>query len=184
MSNAKLYQIIPSEICLSCDVCCRFLESDSPLAPIFTKDEKQSLLSQGKDATLFRDREDGISSQILLRSYKDYYICPFFETETNKCSIYANRPLDCQLYPFALMYNEDRSGVVLGVDMLCPYSEAYFESEVFQQHLQSIIDYIETDEVKEIIATHWSLIGTYQDTVKVFHTLNKDILYGTTPINP
>ena len=172
MSNSKLYQIIPSEVCFSCDVCCRFLESGSPLAPIFTKDEKQHLLLQGTDSSLFRSREDGISSQIVLMPHENYYICPFFETETSKCSIYANRPLDCQLYPFVLMSNEDRSGVVLGVDLLCPYSEKYFETETFQQHLQSIINYIETDEVKDIIATHWSLIGAYQDTVKVFYTLN------------
>ncbi len=183
MSNAKLYQIIPSEICFSCDVCCRFLDSDSPLAPIFTKDEKQHLLSQGTDASLFRYREDGISSQIKLKPYEDYYICPFFETETNKCSIYAYRPLDCQLYPFALMYNEDRSSVVLGVDMLCPYSEKYFETDAFQQHLQSVIDFIETDEVKQIIGTHWSLIGTYQDTVKVFYTLSQDLSHATSPFS-
>ena len=166
MSNSKLYQIIPSEVCFFCDVCCRFLESGSPLAPIFTKDEKQHLLLQGTDSSLFRSREDGISSQIVLMPHENYYICPFFETETSKCSIYANRPLDCQLYPFVLMSNEDKSGIVLGVDLLCPYSEKYFETETFQQHLQSIINYIETDEVKDIIATHWSLIGAYQDTVK------------------
>lgn len=183
MSNAKLYQIIPSEVCFSCDVCCRFLDSDSPLAPIFTKDEKQRLLSQEAEATLFRQREDGLSSQTALKPHEDYFICPFFETETNECSIYTNRPLDCQLYPFALMYNADQSSVVLGVDMLCPYSEKYFETEVFQQHLQLIIDYIETDEMKEIIETHWSLIGAYQDTVKVFHTLSQDLIYATPPFN-
>ena len=149
-----------------------FLEVDSPLAPIFTNDEKEYLISLLTDSSIFRLREDGKSSQIKLRPYKDYYICPFFDIETSKCTIYANRPLDCQLYPFALMYNADRSCVVLGVDMLCPYSEKYFETAEFQQHLQKVIDYIETDEVKEIIATHWSLIGRYQDTVKIFHTLN------------
>lgn len=172
MSNAKLVQIIPSDVCFSCDVCCRFLESDSPLAPIFTKDEKRHLLSRGTDSSLFRLREDGLSSQIALRPHENYYICPFFEVESSKCSIYGNRPLDCQLYPFSLMYNEDRSGIVLGVDMLCPYSDRYFETYLFQQHLKSIIDYIETEDVKEIIAAHKSLIGAYQDTVKVFHTLN------------
>lgn len=172
MENEKLYQIIPSEVCFSCDVCCRFLDEDSPLAPIFTNDEKEYLISQWTDSSLFHLREDGKSSQIKLRPYKDYYICPFFDTKTSKCTIYANRPLDCQLYPFALMFNADRSCVVLGVDRLCPYSEKYFDTEEFQQHLQHVIDYIETDAVKEIIATHWSLIGRYQDTVKVFHTLN------------
>lgn len=178
MLNEKLYQIIPSEVCFSCDVCCRFLEEDSPLAPIFTSDEKEYLISQGADLSVFRSREDEKSSQIKLIPSKDYYICPFFETETNKCSIYANRPLDCQLYPFVLMSNKDKSCVQLGIDMLCPYSEKYFETDVFQHHLQSIIDYIETDDVMDIITTHPCLIGAYQDTVKVFHSLNQDLHYA------
>ena len=179
MSSESLYQIVPSEECYSCDVCCRFLEEDSPLAPIFTSEEQAHLNSHGVDLSLFESQEDGKSSQVNLKPYQDYFICPFFETETSKCSIYTYRPLDCQLYPFAIMYNEDKSRVLLGVDMLCPYSEAYFETDVFQNHLQSIIDYVESDDVRKIIETHWSLIGEHQDTVRVFHTISQDGLYGS-----
>ena len=179
MSTSKLYQIIPSEVCFSCDVCCRFLESDSPLAPIFTENEKQHAISQGVDSALFQSQADGRSAQVKLKPHKDFYICPFFEPETSRCTIYANRPLDCQLYPFALMFNEDRSSVVLGVDMLCPYSEAHLETKVFQQHLRYVIDYVESEAVSEQIAANWSLIGDYQDTVKVFHTFNQNLTHAT-----
>ena len=57
--------------------------------------------------------------------------------------------------------------------MLCPFSEAHLETETFQQHIQYIIDYVESDAVKEQIAKNWSLIGDFQETVKVFHTLNQ-----------
>ncbi len=184
MSRPKLYQIIPSEVCFSCDVCCRFLESDSPLAPIFTEAEKRHAISQGVDPTLFQPQADGKSSQIELKSYKDFYICPFFEPETNRCTIYVNRPLDCQLYPFALMFNEDRTRIVLGVDMLCPFSEAHFETETFQHHLQYVIDYVESEVVREQIAANWSLIGDYQETVKVFRTLNQKLTHAIAPPNP
>ena len=173
MSNQQLYQIIPSEVCFSCDVCCRFLEVDSPLAPIFTENEKQQAISQGVDPILFQPQADETSSQIKLKPHQDFYICPFFEPETSRCTIYKIRPLDCQLYPFALMFNVDGSSVVLGVDMLCPFSEAHLETETFQQHIQYIIDYVESDAVKEQIAKNWSLIGDFQETVKVFHTLNQ-----------
>lgn len=184
MSTPKLYQIIPSEICFSCDVCCRFLESDSPLAPIFTEAEKQQVISQGADPTLFQPQADGRSAQIKLKPHKDFYICPFFESETSRCTIYANRPLDCQLYPFALMFNKDRSSVVLGVDLICPFSEAHLETEVFQQHIRHVIDYVESKVVMEQIATNWSLIGEYQETVKVFHTLNQKVTHAITSPNP
>ena len=184
MSTSKLYQIIPSEVCFSCDVCCRFLEADSPLAPIFTETEKQHVIFQGADPILFQPQADGKSSQIKLKLHKDFYICPFFEPETSRCSIYANRPFDCQLYPFTLMFNEDRNSVVLGVDMLCPFGEAHLETEAFQQHLQHVISYVESETVMEQIAANWSLIGEYQETVKVFHTLNQKLTHATPTINP
>ncbi len=175
MTNTKLYQIIPSEVCFSCDVCCRFLDKNSPLAPIFTDIEKNRIISQGSDPTLFQLQEDGNSSQIKLKPHNDFYICPFFEPETSRCTIYEYRPFDCQLYPFSLMYNQDRTNIVLGLDMLCPFGETHFETDTFKRYIQHVIDFVESDLVKEQICTNWSLIGEYQNTVKVFHTLDYDL---------
>lgn len=166
-----LYQIIPSKVCFSCDVCCRFLEADSPLAPIFTETERQKAVAHGADPALFRLQVDGSSAQIQLKRHTDFYICPFFEPETSHCTIYPMRPLDCQLYPFALMFSEDGSAVVLGVDTLCPFGEEHLESEAFQQHIRDVIDYVESEAVTARIIANWSLIGDYQDTVKIVHTL-------------
>lgn len=172
-ANPKLHQIIPTEVCFSCDVCCRFLEADSPLAPIFTEAERQQAIAHGAAPGLFRPWADGESSQIQLKPDKDFYICPFFEPETSHCTIYPIRPLDCQLYPFALMFNADRSEVVLGVDTLCPFGAAQLETEAFQQHIRHVIDYVESEKVTAQIATNWSLIGDYQDTVKIVHTFGR-----------
>lgn len=174
--DPKLQQIIPSEVCFSCDVCCRFLAVDSPLAPIFTEPEKVRVVAAGADSTLFRRQADGQSTQIQLKPYKDFYICPFFEPETSRCSIYPIRPLDCQLYPFAIMFSEDGNAVVLGVDTLCPFGEEHFETETFQQHIRDVIAYVESEAVAEQIVTNWSLIGDYQDTVIIVHTLGRSDL--------
>ena len=170
---ATLYQIIPSEICFSCDVCCRFLEVDSPLAPIFTETERQKAIADGADPALFRLQADGSSAQIQLKPHNDFYICPFFEPATSRCTIYPIRPFDCQLYPFALMFSEDGSEVVLGVDTLCPFGEENLETEAFQQHIHDVIDYVESEAVTAQITENWSLIGDYQDTVKIIHTLTQ-----------
>ena len=172
-ANPILYQIIPSEVCFSCDVCCRFLEADSPLAPIFTETERQKAVAHGINPTLFRPQADGKSAQIQLKPHDDFYICPFFEPETSHCTIYPMRPLDCQLYPFALMFSEDGSEVVLGVDTLCPFGEAHLETEGFQRHIQDVIDFVESEAVTAQIIANWSLIGDYQDTVKIVHTLTQ-----------
>ena len=171
LARPILSQIIPSAICFSCDVCCRFLEGDSPLAPIFTETEKARAVAQGADPKLFLPQADGASAQIQLKHHNDFYICPFFDPETSHCTIYPIRPLDCQLYPFALMFSKDRREVVLGVDTLCPFSEKYLETEAFQRHIRDVIDYVESGAVTAQIAAHWSLIGDYQETVIIVHTL-------------
>ena len=171
--HTTLYQIIPSEVCFSCDVCCRFLEADSPLAPIFTEKEKEKVIKHGADPSRFRPQADRRSAQIQLKPHNDFYICPFFEPETSRCTIYPIRPLDCQLYPFALMFSEDGSEVVLGVDMLCPFGEEHLKTETFQRHIRDVIAYVESETVTKQIAANWSLIGDYQDTVIIVHTLNQ-----------
>lgn len=174
----QLHQIIPNEVCFACDVCCRFLEADSPLAPIFTESERERLLSHGADGVQFRPQADRKSAQVVLEASRlenaqTGYICPFFDEETSHCTIYPIRPLDCQLYPFALMFNEDRSHVVLGVDMLCPFGEAQLETEAFQRHIRHVTAYVESEAVLSQIAENWSLIGDYQDTVRIVNTLDK-----------
>ena len=166
-----LYQIIPSKVCFSCDVCCRFLEIDSPLAPIFTETEKARVVAARADPALFHPQADGKSTQIHLKPHDDFYICPFFEPETSRCTIYPIRPLDCQLYPFAIMFSEDGNKVVLGVDTLCPFGEEHLKTETFQQHIRDVIDYVESETVTEQITANWSLIGDYQKTVIIVHTL-------------
>ena len=172
-ARSILHQIIPSEVCFSCDVCCRFLEADSPLAPIFTENEKARVVAEGADPSLFRPQADGKSAQIQLKPHNDFYICPFFEPETSHCTIYPIRPLDCQLYPFALMFSEDRIKVVLGVDTLCPFGEEHLKTEAFQRHIREVIAYVESAEITAQLRANWSLIGDYQDTVIVVHTLTQ-----------
>ena len=169
----QLEQVVPSEVCLSCDVCCRFLEQDSFLAPIFTQNEMDKAVASGVDENLFRPTADGKSAQIRLIPDRDMYICPFFNPETSKCTIYPIRPLDCQIYPFALMYNQEQTQVVLGVDMICPYSETEIQTEVFQHYIDYMADFVESDPVVEAVAANWQLIGPYQDTVIIVRVLAK-----------
>ena len=169
----RLEQIVPSKVCFSCDVCCRFLEQDSFLAPIFTKTEMEKAIGAEVEAHLFRPTADGKSVQIKLIPHGDMYICPCFNPDTGECKIYPIRPLDCQIYPFALMYNQDRTQVVLGVDMICPYGEAEIQTEAFQRYINYMVDYLESDSVVGTLAENWQLIGPYQDTVLIVYTLEK-----------
>lgn len=169
----QLEQIVPSKVCFSCDVCCRFLEQDSFLAPIFTQVEMEKAVENGVAANFFRATADGKSAQIKLIPNGDMYICPCFNPETSECTIYPIRPLDCQIYPFALMYDREHTQVVLGVDMICPYSEAEIQTETFQNYIDYMADYLESDSVVETVAANWQLIGPYQETVIIVRRLEK-----------
>lgn len=169
----QLEQIIPSKICFSCDVCCRFLDQDSFLAPIFTQVEMEQAIAGGVDGNLFRSTTDGKSAQIKLIPNGDIYICPCFNPETSECTIYPIRPLDCQIYPFALMSSQDQTQVVLGVDMICPYGEEEIQTEAFQRYIDYMADYLESDPVVETVAANWHLISSYQETVVIVRTLEK-----------
>ncbi len=168
-----LKQIVPSKVCLSCDVCCRFLEHDSPLAPIFTDAEMERVVANEVDVNLFRPTSDGQSAQIQLIPHGDMYICPCFNPETSECTIYTIRPLDCQIYPFVMMYDQDHAQVVLGVDMICPFAETEIQIEATQGYVDHMANYLESDSVVEIIAANWFLISAYQETVVIVRTLEK-----------
>src|SRR5438445_13763388 len=43
-------QIVPSRVCYTCDVCCRFPERDSPLRLYFTREEMQAAITRGASA--------------------------------------------------------------------------------------------------------------------------------------
>ena len=60
---------------------------------------------------------------------------------------------------------------MLGVDTLCPFGEVHFKTEAFQQHIRYVIDYVESESVTAQIIANWSVIGDYQDTVEIVHTL-------------
>ena len=169
----QIEQIVPSKVCFSCDVCCRFLDQDSFLAPIFTEAEMGNAIENGVAGHRFRTTADGKSAQVTLIPHGHMYICPFFNSETSECTIYPIRPLDCQIYPFALMYNQDRTQVVLGIDMICPYGEAEAQTEAFQHYSGYMVDYLESDSVVETVSTNWQLIGPYQDTVVIVRTLEQ-----------
>ena len=71
------------------------------------------------------------------------------------------------------MYNEDETEIVLGVDTLCPFAEAEFETESFQQYVDYVVAYVESELTIEVITNNWALVGPYQKTVTIVAVLRK-----------
>src|ERR1035441_2067454 len=101
----QLPQLIPSEICLECPVCCRFPEKQAALSPFFFPDERshaELLKSEGS----FREAAPGHASKAQLVACGHGFACSFFNPEDHTCRIYGARPLDCSMYPAVIMHSE------------------------------------------------------------------------------
>jgi len=164
-----LPQMVPGAVCAQCDVCCRFPESDSFLRPYFTRDEIREAVSLSLSPALF---DDPAGSQIAL--VKDPagegYHCPAFDLHTARCGIYQQRPLDCQLYPLALMWNEAGDQVVLGWDTKCPFMREARSSEI-RVHQERVQHLLRGESALRVLEAHPRLIGRFQEDVVVLAPL-------------
>lgn len=169
-----LPQLVPSRVCLSCEVCCRFPEADSFLRPYFTAEEIGRAVAAGVEASYFSDR-NGCQISVVPNPHGEGYHCPAFDPATSHCRIYDVRPLDCQIYPLAVMWNTDHSRVVLGWDTKCPFMRDHGETGSgpadIQAHADSIAALVERDDSLERFATNPPLIGRFQEDVVILRPL-------------
>jgi len=168
--DASLPQLVPSKRCLSCDVCCRFPEKDSLLAPYFTAEEIQKAIARGVSAERFSN-PDGCNITLIPHPQGDGYICPAFDPTTNGCRIYEDRPLDCQLYPLALMWDASKTTVLLGYDRKCPFiAETLFDNEPWE-YSRTMASQLESGETIKTLRLHPGLIGSFQEDVMILQSL-------------
>jgi Fe-S-cluster containining protein len=164
-----LPQLVPSRTCLQCDVCCRFPDPDSALRPYFTEHEITRALAGGVEKTAFPNRR---GSQVILvpEPHGDGYLCPAFDAATSTCRIYEQRPLDCQLYPLALMWDEPHDQVLLGWDTKCPFMREEIPREI-QRHGDRVMTLLDQPDIRDQVVAHPRLIGRFQEDVVVLARL-------------
>lgn len=164
-----LPQLVPSRTCLQCDVCCRFPDPDSALRPYFTESEITQALAGGVEGTAFPNRR---GSQVILvpDPHGDGYFCPAFDAATSTCHIYEQRPLDCQLYPLALMWDEAHDQVLLGWDTKCPFMREEIPREI-QRHADRVMALLDQPDIRDHVVAHPRLIGRFQEDVVVLALL-------------
>lgn len=165
----SLPQLVPSRVCLSCDVCCRFPEPDSFLRPYFTADEIRRAVARGVDLTHFPDPH-GCQVNVVPNPVGDGYLCPAFDPATSHCRIYEMRPLDCQIYPLAVMWNADRSQVVLGWDSTCPFMRDTVPSDI-KTYADRVAGLLEREDTLEVFTKNPRLIGRFQKDVAILWPL-------------
>jgi Fe-S-cluster containining protein len=169
--------IVPSELCLRCDICCRFPDADSPLAPFFTEGEVKNALAAGLPPGSFNGEHAGrirlipFPGEVESPGHNGGCVCPSFDPLTQRCAIYEVRPLDCQLYPFALMRNVNDTDAVLGVDTKCPFVQDPRNRLVIESFSRRLNELLKSAPYQEIFRKFPELIGPFQEDVTVLFQL-------------
>jgi Fe-S-cluster containining protein len=163
-------QIVPSAVCAVCDVCCRFPEADSPLRPYFTREEIRRALARGIAPDAFPDHA---GSKVRVIRHGEGHMCPAFEPSTGCCGIYDHRPLDCRLYPVAVMWDADHIAVVMGWDSKCPFIRDNLDSAESQAYVERTAALLESEGTARIFLENPQLIGAFQDDVIVLRRLER-----------
>lgn len=184
----RVPQIVPSQVCLNCDVCCRFPEQDSSFRPFFTEFEIHQAKALGIDASNFSDSA-GSQIEAVPNPFGEGYLCPAFDPETSHCRIYDVRPVDCQIYPFVMMWDKGRRVVHLGWDTKCPFLSDQSSSaekntinptfaprsrtlpENLDPFTQTMAERIESSEMIKILSATPQLVMEYQEDVVVLQAL-------------
>ncbi|HOW35431.1 MAG TPA: YkgJ family cysteine cluster protein [Candidatus Omnitrophota bacterium] len=172
INNIK--QFLSSEICLSCDGCCRFQESDSSWRPKITADDiTQTGKSKSPSAVYPKNAiaVDGRLKTVLDKAHT-CYLCCFFMPETNACRIYEFRPFECRLYPFLLTKKDGKD--MIAVHLYCPFVRKTKDSPEFNRYVGYLKDLFSRKEVIVFIKKNPSLIGNesnYQDELEHLFTI-------------
>lgn len=168
-SPKTLPQLVPESVCFRCDVCCRFPEAESFLRPYFTAQEIAAAVAHGLPPESFPD-QSGSQVDLVRSPLGEGYICPAFDPTSGRCGIYEARPLDCQLYPLALMWDAAHEEVVLGWDAKCPFMHEAVPGAVVA-HAERVADLLAAEALIETLAANPRLIGRFQDDVVVVKPL-------------
>jgi len=155
-------QIVPQEVCLKCQGCCRFSEQDSVWLPHLLGEEMQELLKKNFPPSLI-SQDKNIRS--LPNPTQNNFICSFLQPKDNKCKIYAFRPFECRLYPFLINRKGDK--VFLALDSRCPFVKENLESQEFKEYIRYLTAFFNSPHAIAILKNNPKIIQIYEDVLNL-----------------
>lgn len=156
-----LKQFVPSDVCLSCEGCCRFHEEKSSWRPKITQEEvglaaKCGLCGPQLEQNI--DDEVGFLRTVFSSSLNQF-ICSFFSDETKSCKIYLYRPFECQLYPFLLIKKQGK--IFLGVHGNCPYVQVKQSAQEWKGHVEYLKKFFSKKKMADFLKRNPALFADY-----------------------
>ncbi len=153
-------QIVPESVCLACKICCRFPDTEGVQTPTWSHEEAKRAKSQGPQGASWLEEIPGSPSlRPRLQSCGSGFKCPAFHPESNRCSIYEVRPLDCRLYPFVLTQDPSGEKLFLAMDLKCPYLQAHADSQEVSEYAHALVRHLEDPLGLEYLRANPHLVG-------------------------
>ena len=170
----NLPQLVPQEVCLSCDGCCRFKEHDSQFRPKVTKEEVDQIHAHRGSLAEKIFSKGMVDENNYLRTAECMggFHCTFFNTHDHTCGICETRPFECQLYPILLIKKGE--GITVGVHLNCPYVQEKRDSLLFEDYILRLKEFLLKDENLEFLQRNISVAGeysAYQSEIECLFTL-------------
>ena len=153
-------QIVPEEWCFRCRVCCRFPDTQGVQTPAWSPMEAEWVGRAGPPEWLQRAPGSPSLSPRLERCGEGYR-CPAFDPASSRCSIHADRPLDCRLYPFVLAQSPGGSEVVLAMDAKCPYIQEHGADPETARYASGLAAYLEAPVAEEYVRRNPRIVGPF-----------------------
>ena len=149
-------QVVPQEVCLECQGCCRFQKIDSVWSPCLLDEEIQDLLDKKIPPACISSNKKLL---LIPNAQGTGFICSFFDAKDNKCKIYGFRPFECQLYPFLINRKDDKIFLALG--LRCPFVKENLESQKFKEYIRYLTDFFNKPRIIKILKNNPQIIQAY-----------------------
>lgn len=143
----NIEQLIPGEVCLKCQGCCRFAAKDSVWNVRLLREENNSFC--GKNFAI----------ELLENIGQGNFVCKFLNTVDNKCLVYARRPFECRLYPFLINRRSDK--IYLSLDLQCPYARSNLKNQAFNIYFRYLAGLFNTPQYKNVLKNNPHIIQEY-----------------------
>jgi Fe-S-cluster containining protein len=144
-----MIQISSKNVCTSCKECCIFTHEDAFFAPVVTNSEKELINKKRKNPGIFEKKKN--TWQIKLVDYKGKKVCPLLDTKTWLCGAYEDRPFDCKIFPYLLMWDANRETIVLAkIDDACPAFDNKTKAEQ-EVYLADLIKYLQSEKITNLL---------------------------------
>ena len=149
-------QLVPEDVCLKCQGCCRFSELESIWSPNLLDEDIQALLKNSiPPFFILADKK----IRLVHHQAQGCHICSLFEISSNKCKAYAFRPFECQLYPFLI--NRRNQKVFLAVDQKCPFVQARQKGEGLESYCRYLVDFLSQPDLLDALRRNAHIIQEY-----------------------